>query len=297
MKQNYIFCVGEILWDFLPEGKMPGGAPVNVARHLHKMGQQVKVASSVGRDTLGDQLLGFLKHEGISRDLIQQHPHLPTSTVHVTFDAQYEVTYDIVEPVAWDSLEFSTELKADAEHAKLIVYGTLASRSEHTRDTISTLLDTSARKLIDVNLRPPYDRKAVVEPLLERADIAKLNEDELLQVTRWKTRKKLKQKEQIKRLADHYNLEQVLVSRGARGAALYYHDTFYQHTGYRVEAADPVGAGDAFLAGYIASYLNEETPAAILTHASAAGALVASKTGAVPNYDLADLEALKNQRD
>ena len=49
-----LICFGEMLWDMLPEGKLPGGAPMNVAIHLQYQGLQPLVVSRVGRDAIRD---------------------------------------------------------------------------------------------------------------------------------------------------------------------------------------------------------------------------------------------------
>ncbi|MBK6965237.1 MAG: hypothetical protein IPH20_15210 [Bacteroidales bacterium] len=45
-----ILCFGEVLWDNLPSGAVPGGAPMNVALHLKRFGINSFIASSVGND-------------------------------------------------------------------------------------------------------------------------------------------------------------------------------------------------------------------------------------------------------
>ena len=50
-----VLCFGEILWDSLPEGLFPGGAPFNVAYHLRRLGARAVPVTAVGRDTLGDE--------------------------------------------------------------------------------------------------------------------------------------------------------------------------------------------------------------------------------------------------
>ncbi len=47
-----VVCFGETLWDVLPDGKQPGGAPMNVAYHLGKLGKNPAVISRVGKDEL-----------------------------------------------------------------------------------------------------------------------------------------------------------------------------------------------------------------------------------------------------
>ena len=52
-----VICFGEVLWDFLPQGKEPGGAPMNVTYHLNKSGVPASLISKVGKDDLGDEIL------------------------------------------------------------------------------------------------------------------------------------------------------------------------------------------------------------------------------------------------
>jgi fructokinase len=52
-KYDNILCFGEILWDMLPTGAQPGGAPVNVAIHLKKQGQNPVIVSKTGNDKEG----------------------------------------------------------------------------------------------------------------------------------------------------------------------------------------------------------------------------------------------------
>mgnify|MGYP006185682597 CR=1 FL=1 len=52
MKKTVV-AVGEILWDVLPDGAMPGGAPLNVAYHLNKLGLPTSIISKIGNDEKG----------------------------------------------------------------------------------------------------------------------------------------------------------------------------------------------------------------------------------------------------
>ena len=66
-----IVCFGEILWDILPSGAVPGGAPMNVAYHLQKLGLTPGIITRVGIDEKGKQLIDLLTGNGISTDHIQ----------------------------------------------------------------------------------------------------------------------------------------------------------------------------------------------------------------------------------
>ncbi|WP_319232101.1 carbohydrate kinase [Draconibacterium orientale] len=292
IKNNEILCIGEVLWDRLPSGAKPGGAPMNVALHLNAIGLDVAIASRIGEDDPGKKLKDFLKSSGVTTKYIQTDEYLPTSEVLVHLDDNNNATYEICEPVAWDSILSSDELIKKAKKSGLIIYGTLASRNPLTRKTILKLLDNDGIKLIDVNFRKPYDSQEVVEKLLEKTDIVKLNDDELVVFAQWYNKHKYDERSLIKWFVSHYNIKMVCVTKGENGALLYCEGEFYEHHGFKVNAVDTVGAGDAFLAGLIASLLNKKKPDEALAFACATGAFVASKSGATPKYDMDEINKI-----
>jgi fructokinase len=292
IKDNQILCIGEILWDNLPSGAKPGGAPMNVALHLNRIGQKVSISSKVGKDERGKKLLAFLEDSGLQTDLIQIDETLPTSEVLVHLDENNNATYEICEPVAWDNLVLTDSLKSQAKTSGLIIYGTLASRNPETRNTILHLLENDVVKLIDVNLRQPYDTREIVEQLILKSDIVKLNDEELGVFGQWYNKHKHDEKSLVKWFAEEYNSKMVCVTKGDKGALLYSDGEFYEHPGFKVDAVDTVGAGDAFLAGFIAALLEGKTNDKALEFACAAGAFVASKAGATPEYDRKEIEQL-----
>ena len=280
---NQVLCFGEVLWDNLPSGARPGGAPMNVALHLKRFGIHSRVASSIGDDKLGRDLAGFLQQSGIDTSLIQVNTHLPTSEVKVHLDESNNATFEICEPVAWDEILLTDELIEEVRDSKALVYGSLASRNRTTRDTLLKLLENDLVKIMDVNLRPPFDKREIIEPLLMKADIVKLNDDELFKIAKW-----YGLTGELEEIAfgfyDKLNLKFLLVTRGDKGAYLIHDDKIYSHPGFKVEVADTVGAGDAFLAGFLAAYYEGKPVQEALNDASAIGAFVASQPGATPDY-------------
>ncbi|NQU54168.1 MAG: carbohydrate kinase [Bacteroidetes bacterium] len=291
-KYNNILCFGEVLWDMLPTGAKPGGAPLNVAIHLKKQGQNPKVISKIGDDNDGENLLNFLSESGVNTDTIQKDNKLATSKVLVHLDENKNATYEICEPVAWDNIELNETNKNAATQANLIVFGSLASRNKITRTTLFQLLEYStATRLLDVNLRPPFDKQETVEELLHKSDFIKLNDDELVIIAAWNN-KKGNETELIKWLANHFNCQTVCVTRGANGAVLFIENNIYEHTGFQVKTVDTVGAGDSFLASLIANLSKNIHPKKVLEYACATGAFVASQPGAVPEYSEKDINQI-----
>ena len=137
---------------------------------------------------------------------------------------------------------------------------------------------------MDVNLRQPFNRQEVVEPLLRKAGIVKLNDEELETISGWfGFAGNLEEK--ARQFYSFLNLQILLVTKGAHGAMLVNEAEILSHSGIRVEVADTVGAGDAFLAGFLAAIMAGKTLQVALDEASVIGAFVASKPGAIPEYD------------
>ena len=289
---NQIICFGEVLWDMLPTGPQPGGAPLNVSVHLKKQGQNPVLISKIGKDDKGSKLLSFLKHAGINTDYIQTDDDLPTSQVLVHLDENKNARFEICEPVAWDNIGITNEIKELVKNAELIIFGTLASRNETTRDTLFKIIEnTNASLLLDVNLRPPFNRQAIVETLLQKVNMVKLNSEELIEIASWNDISG-NERELIKYMSEFYDCSVVCVTRGEKGAILFTDNNFYEHPGFRVKAKDTVGAGDSFLASLVSLLFQNHMPQKALEYACATGALVASKKGAVPEYTSADIEKI-----
>jgi fructokinase len=149
-KQSYIVCFGEVLWDLFPEGSKAGGAPFNVAYNVHKMGLDVKVISKTGNDDLGEKLRQQIVSWGISTDLIQVDEHHPTSTVIAKIDEHNEATYEIINHVAWDHIEYLPEYNDWVSNAEAFVFGSLSARNEVTKNTLLKLLDKAKLRIFDV---------------------------------------------------------------------------------------------------------------------------------------------------
>ncbi len=291
-KYKNIICFGEVLWDMLPSGAKPGGAPLNVAIHLKRQGINPMLTSKIGNDKKGKDLIEFLKVSVLDTTSIQKDSKLPTSEVLVHLDENKNATYEICEPVAWDNIIINPEIINSAKKADLIIYGSLASRNKTTRNTLLRILNESpATRLVDVNLRAPYDNREWIEELLFVSDFAKLNDDELIKIAGWNNRTG-NENELIRWFSIHFKCPTVCVTRGAKGANLFINSNFYSHPGFKVNAVDTVGAGDSFLAGLVVSLSNNIHPEKALEKACATGAFVASQSGAVPYYSEKEIEEI-----
>ncbi|MVM35340.1 carbohydrate kinase [Spirosoma sp. HMF4905] len=286
-----ITCFGEILWDVLPTSKQPGGAPMNVAADLRNFGLNAQLISRVGSDDLGKELLAFLAEKQLPLDLVQVGQTHLTGIAKANLSDTNEVTYKIVQPVAWDYIFLEPLLLEAVRQSTLFVYGSLAARSPQSYETLLALLEVAPRKVFDVNLRAPHYERETVEKLLHLADIAKLNEHELVELSDWYS-DEIDLKQAMLHLRERYQLETLCVTLGEKGAALLDKNGFTQQSGFPVEVEDTIGSGDAFLAAFLYKTLQGDTPQNILEFACATGAYVATQQGATPTFTE---ETIKNK--
>ncbi len=280
-----VVCFGETLWDFLPSGKQPGGAPMNVAYHLSKFGKNPAVISRVGNDVLGDELLGIMKQKGISTGYVQKDAELPTSTVVARLKENHEMVYDILQNVAWDNIMYNSSLADIVKGAGYFVFGSLAARNARTRATLFQLIEVAQIKVLDINLRAPYYSQELIETMMAKADIIKLNEAELQLIAEWFTTY-TNDEDAISFLQEKFSVRMMIVTKGADGALLKVDNTLYSHEGYRVTVTDTVGSGDSFLAGVIFQLLDHIPYELILDFANKLGAFITTQKGACPEYNL-----------
>ncbi|AKD02084.1 carbohydrate kinase [Pontibacter korlensis] len=289
MKQPQIICFGEVLWDILPSGKMPGGAPMNVAIHLTYYGYSPVVISCVGKDDLARELNAFLQGKHLSTQWIQTSQLYQTGVVKANTSNKQEVTYEIVEPVAWDYVQYDEQAAKLIKASDVFIFGSLAARNSTSRKTLQQYLKLAKYKVLDVNLRPPYYSPELTQDLLDAADVAKMNHQELNEVTGWLGWSGNEQ-EQMQALKQHFNLQLLIVTRGDKGAAVLSERGYEEHQGYQVEVEDTIGSGDAFLATFLKFYLEGEPVSKALDKACMAGAFVATQKGATPRIDLTQIE-------
>jgi len=286
-----VVCFGEILWDILPTGKQPGGAPFNVAVHLHQLGVPVRFVSRVGDDELGAELLDFVRSKHLATDLIQTSQTHLTGVVKANVDNAHEVSYKIVQPVAWDYIRYTPETAAAVAVAAAFVFGSLVARQAGSRDTLHQLLESARFKVFDVNVRPPHYSREVVEYLMSKANMLKLNEHELAEVMGW-FGEAAEPAAALPWLAARFDLQTVCVTLGADGALLWTNGQLYRAPGVPVPVRDTIGSGDSFLAALLKGLLTGEEPSAALHFACATGAYVATHRGATPPLTEAAVRAL-----
>jgi len=284
-KPALMIGLGEVLWDILPSGKVLGGAPANFAYMTNVLGDEGIVASRVGNDELGREACEVIQRLGLNTSYVQRDPEHETGTAAVSIDASGQPNFTIREPVAWDFLQWTAEWEELSSRADVICFGSLAQRSPESALAIESFLRNApakALRICDVNLRQSFYNRDVLWKSFQQADIVKLNEQELLQISFLLNLGTGTEEMLAKRLLAESKLRLVCITLGNRGSLLVSERQTVEHSGFHVEVADAVGAGDAFTACMAHHYLRGHSLGEISESANRFASWVATQTGATP---------------
>ena len=277
--------MGEALWDVLPEGKKIGGAPANFAYHVSQFGFPSCVVSAIGDDALGKEIIENFTSKGLDQ-LIAEVPY-PTGTVQVEIDQTGIPLYDIKENVAWDNIPYTEHLDALAKRTKAVCFGSLAQRNVVSRETINHFLDTMPKDddsliVFDVNLRQGFYNKEILCKSMQNCNILKINEEELITVSRMFGYPGIDLQDKCWILLGKYNLKMLILTCGINGSYVFTPGNVSFQPTPKVEVTDTVGAGDSFTAAFIASILKGKSVTEAHTIAVKTSAFVCTQKGAMP---------------
>ncbi len=257
-----ILVIGEILFDIFPSYKRMGGAPFNFAFHLKNLGFPVRFISRVGNDIPGREILDFLDQNGFDTNDIQRDQENDTGTVKISMDKNGTHTFSIVHDTAYDHIAFDERL-ADLSIRPwdLIYFGTLIQRSPDNALVIQKILSQKSRKtkiFCDINLRPDCYTDATLGACLKAADILKLNQEELDEISKGEknTQKNITIEKQAALLRKTHSLELVILTLGKMGSLwITQKDCLKSPDTDPLPMKDTVGAGDAYAAMSAAGWL------------------------------------------
>lgn len=273
-----ITVFGEVLWDIFGEKKEIGGAPFNFAAHFCSLGGKASLISAVGNDSLGVQALKNAENIGIDIRPVATVSQ-PTGYCAVTLN-NGTPSYDLVKDTAYDFIPLPSEefLQSDA-----LYLGTLAQRSEVSRNTLKSVLDGNYGEVFfDINIRGDFYSDEIIEHSLQKTTVFKISREEIgvlkIDGTNEEICKKLKQK--------HPQLKLIIVTLDCDGSFVFdcAGDRFYYSEKPNVKVISTVGAGDSFSACFLYNYLSGADVQTCLARASAMANYVITQLGAVPKY-------------
>ena len=284
-----VICFGEALWDVLPSIRSVGGAPINVAYHLKKLGVRAWPMSGVGDDPLGVELKSQIEEWGLPSDLICSVADRETGRSLVTV-LEGEPNFEVLKDVAWDYIDVPENWPVECQPAEALVFGSLAQRSARNRAVLDAMFVAmpNALKVLDVNLRDAFEDYEQIWALARSADLVKLNDEEM-QALMQTTATRANAEDCARSFQREAGCETVCMTMGAQGAGLLRCDEWHWVDAVPVKVRDTVGAGDSFLAGLIYGLLiTQEDATATLRRSATLASFVASSDGATPDYDIGE---------
>ena len=281
-----ILSIGEILYDVFPDGRRLGGAPFNFIYHLRQLGHAVRFVSRVGADAAGRDILARVARAGIDAGDIQIDPDHATGYVQVALDAAGVPTFSIATTVAYDFIAAAPLLSQMVKDPPQLVYfGSLVQRTASGHRRLHEVLEDmpgQSRFFYDMNLRQGCDRRHIISRSLLRADIVKLNEEELatacalLEISGDPA-------QQVATLIKRFDVGMVAVTRGAAGSSLFVPERRIDVPPMPVaRPADTVGAGDAYAAFLADGILSDRPLETAAARAARFSARICEIDGALP---------------
>ena len=286
---DVIVGMGEVLWDMLPEGKKIGGAPANFAYHVSQYGFDGYVVSAVGDDKLGNEILESFNNRRLNY-LIQRVPY-PTGTVQIELDEAGIPCYEIKENVAWDNIPFTVDLEKLAKKTRAVCFSSLAQRNTVSRETINRFLDVMSDaagqyRVFDVNLRQGFYDKEILCNSMKRCNILKINDEELIAVSRMFEYPGIDLEDKCRALLSEYGLEILILTCGVNGSYVFTRENVSFVNTPKIEVADTVGAGDSFTATFISAILKGKSIREAHELAVEVSAYVCTQNGAMPELPI-----------
>ena len=292
-----IITIGEVLWDIVGQEEHLGGATFNFSAHLSRLGHTVSFISAVGADPRGQRVTDRMSQLGLSTEYVHVERDHPTGTASVALAGDGQPRFVLHRPAAYDFPQL-----AGAECDRLfsrpvdwIYFGTLHQIYPQARQLTMELLDraSGARRFYDVNLRSDGYTPALIQQLMARATIVKLNHEEVEAIALMLGSRHSSLEEFCRTYMDLYKWTGVCVTRGSLGCTVLMDGQYIEAPGYPVQVVDTVGAGDAFAAAFLHGLGSGWPTPEIADFANRVGALVASRRGAIPDWTIAEAKALE----
>lgn len=266
-----VLVIGEALVDVVRDGdsesRHAGGSPMNVAYGLAQLGVEASLLTRIGRDPDGALIEDHLYRAGV-RLLPASLRDEPTSTAVATIGADRSATYEF--DVSWDLAE--VQATADWVHV-----GSIATFLAPGADAIERYLQTCDRVSYDPNIRAalmPADGRERFERIARLTTVLKLSDEDAAWL--------YPGVDDVLDVLLALGPQVVAITRGSDGATVATPGHRTDIAAVEVTLKDTVGAGDSFMAAFIAELLNDKTADAAARTAIAAAAITVSRVGAQP---------------
>lgn len=297
-----VISIGEVLWDIVGQDEYLGGASFNFSAHLSRLGHAVSFISAVGADPRGQKVIDRMSRLGLTTEYLHLDKSHATGIVSVALASDGQPKFILHRPAAYDVPQLTAAQfdRLFSRPVDWIYFGTLHQIGPQARQLTKELLDraSGARRFYDVNLRADAYTPALIQELMLRATVVKLNHEEVDALARMFGSRHGSQHRSLEEFcrsyADQYKWEGVCVTRGSLGCTVLLDGQYMEAPGYPIQVVDTVGAGDAFAAAFLHGLGSGWSPREIADFANRVGALVASRRGAIPDWTIAEAKALQS---
>jgi fructokinase len=260
-----VVCFGEILWDVFearPRGSEPiarlfrrelGGAPANVATGLARLGVRAAVVGGVGRDRFGEALILHLRKDAVDVRFVVRLPNR-TGLTFVTRDAAGEPEFLFYRHQSADVAIRAEHVTAAMGRTRWALVGTSTLMTRDLARATARFLDSAERAgaflLVDLNVRAhlwsdPRAMRIATARLVERAHLVKASDGDLRALSG--------EADGVRWLERHARRASWLVTRGPGVASAIGEHGEVSAPAHRARCVDATGAGDAFIAGSLAT--------------------------------------------
>ena len=304
-----VIAIGEALIDFIPHEKgralnnvenflrVPGGAPLNVAAAVAKLGGKSQMLTKLGQDGFGDAILNEVKPLGVDVSRISRTKEANTALAFVSLREDGERDFSFYRNPSADMLLSAEEICSEDFNERDILHFCSVSLidapiKEAHRRAIEIAKEKGCLISFDPNVRLPLwkqpedCRKAILE-FLPLSNIVKISDEELEFITGIKD-----EKEALDSLLTG-DVKVIIYTKGTNGAEFITKERVIFSPSFKVSAQDTTGAGDSFIGSLLYQVaegeysleelvtLSEEKVQVILTFSNATAALTLCKKGAI----------------
>lgn len=290
---NNILVFGEILYDIYDDVAVIGGAPFNYSVQLSRLiskNDNLKFITALGKDDFSKDAFKFIENENIDSSLIQVLDNYETGKATVFMNENKIPDYIIHENVAWDNIEFNSDIeKALKEKYDLFYFNILSCRSEKSYNTLKNIFKNidAKYKVCDVTFRKNYYTKEKIKEALEFINILKINDDELA-IIKSLFYPNLQNDNEIllKNLNKDFNIDYIFLTLGKSGASSFYNNQYIFKPSNKIKVIDTVGAGDSFCAALSYAILKKLDIKKVLDFASAVSEEMIQVKGGTAKYNI-----------
>jgi len=258
-----LLAVGDVGWDLLPHTKQLGGWAAKFAYYSHLLGHQVTLASSLGKDEAGRLLTQEIEHLGLSADHIQVDPEIATLITSISFDAAGTSAEHTAGRSACDFITRTSSLTAQALEAEVLYHNARGLRFSGTRTCVLGLLERmpDAFKVFDVRGVKTLSRNSQLQNHLRYSQLVHFSSTDTSPLCSLLGLPELDPPVLSLSLIERFQIDICLIVDPLIGAHITSKQGHDIYLPMERDLGKPLlGWHEAFLSGFVTSYLRDKNP-------------------------------------